>query len=257
MLLTSGFAPIYLFYVKASSVPPNVLSNKDSIAYDPAWGLRPLDGMADHPVFAGLTAATDWSSPNWGGFRTISPVSLGREVVCLWGGGKFPGTPIGCYANWNPADPSWPAIGEIAKGKGRAMFISAPGYHWLNAAANTGAPKANLERLTLNALQYLEKSSPLVSADEAQPLLSDIKASPNPGVDGFSLSFSLKAPAADVVFEFFDLQGRRIGQAPQGPLAVGAHTLRWTADKPLPKGLYVYRLRLGAALLGGGKWIAE
>lgn len=170
-LLASSFATDFLVKAGVTTVSPTETIDKDPAGPDVAWGVRPLNGKASHPVFAGMTATTDWVDPNWGGYRTVSATTSGREAIRWWTGGKFPGTPIACMPWWNPADPNIPVIGEMTKGNGRAMACSAPGYNWVNSDTNGATEQANLRMLTANMLKYLQASTELILVGE--PLVYD------------------------------------------------------------------------------------
>lgn len=169
-LLVSGFATGYVVDAGVTTVAPTETINNDPAGPDVAWGIKPLNGQAAHPIFAGLTPTTDWVDPNWGGFRTISTTTAGREALRWWTGGKFPGTPIACMPWWNPADLNIPVIGEIKSGNGRAMTCTAPGFNWVNANVNGATEQANLQNLTANMLNYLQAKTEILLLGDAATL---------------------------------------------------------------------------------------
>lgn len=166
-LLASGFATEYVVATGVTTVAPTETINNDPAGPDVAWGIKPLAGQAGHPIFAGLTPTTDWVDPNWGGFRTVSATTAGREALRWWTGGKYPGTPIACMPWWNANDPNIPVVGEMNSGNGRAMTCTAPGYNWVNADVNGAAEQANLEGLTANMLRYLQANTEILLVGDA------------------------------------------------------------------------------------------
>ncbi|MDX2249664.1 MAG: DUF4960 domain-containing protein [Bacteroidia bacterium] len=152
-LLVSGFATEYAVAINATGVSPDQTINNDPAGPDAAWGIKPFPGFENHPVFAGLTANTDWADPNWSGFRTISDSVAGREAIRWWTGGSFPGTGLGTMPWFGGID--LPVVGEIPKGQGNVMVATAPGYNWISAAINGANEQANLEQFTANMLNYL------------------------------------------------------------------------------------------------------
>lgn len=166
-LLASGFATGYVVNAGVTTVAPTETINNDPAGPDVAWGVKPLTGQAAHPIFSGLTPTTDWVDPNWGGFRTISTTTAGREALRWWTGGTYPGTPIACMPWWNPNDPNIPVIGEIKSGNGRAMTCTAPGYNWVNADLNGATEQATLQNLTANMLAYVQAATEILLVGEA------------------------------------------------------------------------------------------
>lgn len=166
-LLASGFATSYVVDAGITTTAPTETINNDPAGPDVAWGVKPLAGKAAHPVFAGLTATTDWVDPNWGGFRTISTTTKGREAIRWWTGGTYPGNPIACMPWWNVNDPNIPVIGEIAAENGRAITCTAPGFNWINAPTNGTAEQATLEALTANMLHYIQVNTEIILLGDA------------------------------------------------------------------------------------------
>jgi uncharacterized membrane protein len=163
-LLLSSFATGYAVDVKATTVAPTETIDKDPAGPDVAWGVKPLAGLDNHPVFANLKPTTDWVDANWGGFRTIGATVAGREAMRWWTGGSYPGKPLACMPWWDKNNKDIPVIGLILSGKGGVVTSTAPGYHWVNAKINDAGPQANLELLTKNMLSVLR------TVDEVQAM---------------------------------------------------------------------------------------
>ncbi|MBU6340685.1 MAG: T9SS type A sorting domain-containing protein [Bacteroidetes bacterium] len=165
-LLASAFATSFILDAGITTVAPTETINNDPAGPDVAWGVKPLAGKEGHPIFAGLTPTTDWVDPNWGGFRTISTTTKGREAIRWWTGGTYPGTPIACMPWWNKSDPNIPIVGEITSGNGRAMTCTAPGFNWVNADINGATEQATLQLFTANMLNYLQTKTEILLVGE-------------------------------------------------------------------------------------------
>lgn len=148
-MLLSGFATQLL-----SDAPTETLDN-DPAGPDVAWGVKPLTGKEDHPIFAGLTPTTDWVDANWGGFRTISDSVAGREAISWWTGGSYPGEPLAVMPWWDVNNSDIPVIGEIQEGLARVVTCSAPGFNWVSADINGANEQSTLEQLTANMINYV------------------------------------------------------------------------------------------------------
>ncbi|MEI6408557.1 MAG: DUF4960 domain-containing protein [Bacteroidota bacterium] len=191
-LLASGFATGYVVNAGITTVAPTETINNDPAGPDVAWGIRPLAGQAANPIFAGLTPTTDWVDPNWGGFRTISTTTPGREALRWWTGGTYPGTPIGCMPWWNPNDPNIPVIGMIKSGNGKAITCTAPGFNWVNADINGATEQANLQAITANMLNSLQASTEILLVGDAASL-SGLPASEQNAYNWAAQKFGLAA----------------------------------------------------------------
>jgi len=69
---------------------------------------------------------------------------------------------------------------------------------------------------------------------------------PNPARGSTTIAFTLAAPA-DVELDVYDLAGRKMGTAASGRYATGEHKVAYDV-RGLAPGVYVYRLRAGAAV---------
>ncbi len=84
-----------------------------------------------------------------------------NEPIAWWNQDNFPGTRLGT-APFLPTDHPIVGAGEIAKGQGKVVVTSLPGYNWGPAATNGADPQANLERYTHNVIDYLQTESPTI-----------------------------------------------------------------------------------------------
>lgn len=154
-ILLSAFTTSYVLDLNVTAAGPSETIDNDPRGPDVAWGIRPLTGQEGHPVFAGIAPTTDWIDANWGGFRTIADTTVGREAIRWWNNGTYPGTIYGTWPFLDPNSTQFAAVGEISKGLGKVITVSAPGFNWVNADINGPGPQANLEQFTANCLTYL------------------------------------------------------------------------------------------------------
>jgi Domain of unknown function (DUF4960)/Secretion system C-terminal sorting domain len=161
-MLVSGFATSYVVATGVTTVAPTETINNDPAGPDVAWGVKALAGQESNEIFDGLTATTDWVDVNWGGYRTISTTTPGREALRWWTGGVYPGTPIACMPWWNVNDPNIPVIGKITSGAGAAITCTAPGFNWVNADINGATEQATLQALTANMLNSLVTETEII-----------------------------------------------------------------------------------------------
>jgi subtilisin family serine protease len=103
---------------------------------------------------------------------------------------------------------------------------------------NPIGPRLNL----LNAVNAAAVGAPRVAAGAGAAMAPPF---PNPARDGCSVSFALPA-AGPVRIEAMDLAGRRVRTLLDGPLAEGAHEIRWdgtaAGGRRVAPGLYFLRL---------------
>ncbi len=78
---------------------------------------------------------------------------------------------------------------------------------------------------------------------------------PEPFASETTLDFTLAAPA-DVVFEVYDLLGRRVEDRALGLVGAGSYSVQFDGSD-LPTGLYIYRLRAGAESRTGQMLLAR
>ena len=99
-----------------------------------------------------------------------------------------------------------------------------------------------------------------VAAVEAPRLLTLLGNRPNPFNPSTSIGFVLDR-GADVRVEVYDLRGRRVRTLADGPLAAGAHDVRWDgrddAGRAAVSGVYLYRVHAGATILNGRMVLAK
>ncbi len=81
-------------------------------------------------------------------------------------------------------------------------------------------------------------------------------ARPNPFNPATTISFRLDEPGA-IDLEIFDARGRRVHADAAGDLPVGEHARRWNgrdaSGRPLPSGVYLYRLRMNGVPAAQGR----
>lgn len=151
-LLLSGHATKYVVNTNVTTVGSTETINNTAATADSAWGFRPLAAAATHPIFDGLPASI-WPDANWGGFRTVDAGTPSQETISWWTGDAFPGTKLAGLP-WL-ADDGLTTCGELAKGDGKVLVASAPGFAWGSTAPQGGQPRANLELFTENMLMFL------------------------------------------------------------------------------------------------------
>jgi hypothetical protein len=75
---------------------------------------------------------------------------------------------------------------------------------------------------------------------------------PNPARGTTTIAFALASPG-EVALEVFDAAGRKVATPYEGPAEAGDNEVTWAladdAGRPLPAGVYVYRLRAGSETL--------
>jgi flagellar hook assembly protein FlgD len=71
---------------------------------------------------------------------------------------------------------------------------------------------------------------------------------PNPARSATTITFDV-VEAGNASLEVFDLAGRRVRTLYDGPADAGAHEISWNLDddagRPVPPGVYLYRLESG------------
>jgi hypothetical protein len=119
-----------------------------------------------------------------------------------------------------------------------------PGFVNLYLAGSDGGPRGEALRLAVGI-----EDAPEEPRREDEPAL--MANYPNPFQDATSISFTIPPSRAhqQVVLEVYDIQGRRIGQLVDEPLAAGHYTVNWEGHlgtgSPAASGVYFCRLRIG------------
>ena len=165
-IFTSGHASQYLDTLHISATAVAEVLNNNTATADAAWGFRPFGAQTSHPIFNGLPAST-WPNGAWSGFRTVTQGTQTPESISWWNANTFAATGGTGLAGLPWAGDDITVCGEFAKGTGKAIFASAPGFSWgAWGTANTGQPLTNLHTFTQNIIGYVTPSAlPAVDAD--------------------------------------------------------------------------------------------
>ncbi len=151
-ILLTGSASKYVTAINITSVGPNEEKLAQNSSID-TWGVRPVPGQENHPIFNNMELTSDWINPAFNGYRTVSEGMAAPEVWAWWVQGTFPGERIGTMP-WL-TDANITPIGALNKGsdQGGALVVSLPGFCWVQG--NGATEQANLEQFTRNCIEYL------------------------------------------------------------------------------------------------------
>lgn len=151
-ILLTGIASKYVTALNITDVGPNEDKLTQNSSID-TWGVRPVPGQDNHPLFQGLTLTSDWINNSFYGYRTVKEGVAAPEVWAWWIQGTFPGERIGTMP-WL-TDANITPIGAIHNGRnqGGALVASLPGFCWISD--NGEIEQANLEQFTRNCIGYL------------------------------------------------------------------------------------------------------
>jgi hypothetical protein len=107
-----------------------------------------------------------------------------------------------------------------------------------------------------DATYVFENLNATGAIDLSSPMVTDLRAYPNPFNPQTTISLRLGQPAAGVVLRMYDLRGRQVDRIDAGDLDAGRHDWTWRPSD-LPSGLYLYRVDAGAAMATGKVMLAR
>ncbi|MBL0174648.1 MAG: T9SS type A sorting domain-containing protein [Ignavibacteria bacterium] len=198
-------------------------------------GCRTLAVNAAGNIFAGtdsgmyksLDNGDTWKQMNAGlGARQIRSIVIGRKNAL------YAGTDAGVYGSADHGV-SWTEVGQGLTGVAvNALVVSPAGVLYAG---------------TEDGIFRIVAPTTAVDGEQATPAqtFALLESFPNPVTASATVTFRLRT-ASTVSLSIVDALGRVVATLADDALPAGAHERRWTAGD-LPGGLYVARLRVGAA----------